>query len=473
MSKSRIPVWAIAALLALVTLGLYWPATRCGFVNYDDQLYVTENAQVQKGLTWEGMKWACVTPVSCNWHPLTVWSHELDCQLFGLNPWGHHLTSVVLHAINAGLVFVLLQLMTGAPWRSLLVAALFALHPLRVESVAWVSERKGVLSAFFGLLALIAYVRYAQCRKQKAESRKQKAEIGMQKPETPDTQHPSSVAALRRVDATRNPHHAPRTTHHATRSTLHAPSFYLLSLLFFALGLMSKPMLVTWPFVLLLLDYWPLGRMQKAECRMQNADGSDTQHATRNTQHPSRTTHHAPRIHAVALGVGEASILCSCGGSVCRDLRRAAARRRHDERRRHVAGGAPRERADFLLPLPGEADLARESGGVLSASLAMAAGVGGACGRGAPGPLGADLAGKAALSLPADRLVVVYRHPGPGHWAGASGRTRNGRSLYLSALARGAHPRRLGHLRPHPRLAVSGTGLARSGEAWRLSPAWC
>jgi len=176
MARPHLPVWLMAVVLVLVTIALYWPATRCNFVNYDDDFYVTSNAHVQNGLTWESLKWASFNPVNCNWHPLTVWSHMVDCQLFGLKPWGHHLTSVLLHALNAGLVFALLQRMTGAVWRSLLVAALFALHPLRVESVAWVSERKDVLSGFFGLLALLAYARYAQGSREKAESGKQKAE---------------------------------------------------------------------------------------------------------------------------------------------------------------------------------------------------------------------------------------------------------------------------------------------------------
>ncbi len=245
-----------ALVLVLVTIATFWPATHSDFVNYDDGPHVTANVQVQKGLTWESLKWAWCNPVNFNWHPLTVWSHMLDCQLFGLKPWGHHLTSVLLHALNAGLVFVLLGRMTGAAWRSLLVAALFALHPLRVESVAWVAERKDVLSGFFGLLTLMAYARYAQRRMQKAECR-------MQNP-------PIHVAE-----------HATRNTADVSRFTFHAGTFYLLSLFLFALGLMSKPMLVTWPLVMLLLDYWPLGRMQKAEGRRQKAAASDTQPATR------------------------------------------------------------------------------------------------------------------------------------------------------------------------------------------------
>jgi tetratricopeptide (TPR) repeat protein len=245
-------VWLTGGLLVLVTVAGYWPAMQCDFVNYDDGLYVTSNAHIQAGLTWASIRWACFSPVCCTWHPLTLLSHMLNCQMFGLKPWWHHLTNVLLHALNAGLVFALVQRMTGAPWRSLLVAALFALHPLRVESVVWVAERKDVLSAFFGLLALVFYVRYAQ-------GRIQNAECNRQKPATPDTQHLSSVEELRRVDT---------------------PRFYVLSLLLFALGLLSKPMLVTWPFVMLLLDYWPLGRMQNAECRMQKAEVINAQNGT-------------------------------------------------------------------------------------------------------------------------------------------------------------------------------------------------
>ena len=268
--KSQIPWWLMGVLLVLGTVALYWPATRCDFVNLDDSLHVTSNVLVQKGLTWEGISWVLLHPVANNWHPLTALSHMAVCQMCGLNPWGHHLANVLLHALNAGLVFALLQRMTGAAWRSLLVAALFAFHPLRVESVAWVTERKDVLSGFFGLLALIAYVCYAQGSWEKAESRKQKAENGRQNPAT-------------------------RNTFHVSRFTFHARTFYLLSLFFLALGLMSKPMLVTWPLVMLLLDYWPLGRMQNAECRMQNEEATGTQQAPRITPHVSRFTFHLPR----------------------------------------------------------------------------------------------------------------------------------------------------------------------------------
>jgi len=277
-ARPRLPVWLLAGLLVLVTMALYWPATSHDFVNYDDDYHVTANLLVQKGLTFAGIKWVLLNPVPDNWHPVTALSHMAVCQVCGLNPWGHHLANELLHAVNAALVFALLQLMTGATWRSLWVAALFAVHPLRVESVAWVTERKGLLSGLFGLLALLAYARYAQGRMQNAECRIQR--------------------------------HATRDTRHGSRFTAHPGTFYLLSLFLFALGLMSKPMLVTWPFVMLLLDYWPLGRiekrMQNAEFRMQNSEASDTstlrsatedgQHATRNTPHVSRftCTSHAP-----------------------------------------------------------------------------------------------------------------------------------------------------------------------------------
>ncbi len=215
-------------------MATYWPVISHDFVNYDDPDYVADNPHVQAGLNWEGLKWAFLNPVSCNWHPLTVLSHMLDCQLFGLKPWGHHLTNVLLHTLNTLLVLVLLRQTTGAAWRSLFVASLFAVHPLRVESVAWVAERKDLLSGCFGLLALIFYARYALGR----------------------------LTAKDQESGGRGRESESNRTQHVTR--LHLPSSlcYLLSFCCFALGLMSKPMLVTWPFVLLLLDYWPLRRFE-------------------------------------------------------------------------------------------------------------------------------------------------------------------------------------------------------------------
>ncbi len=216
-ARSRYPVWLLALLLGLVTISIYWPATSHDFVNYDDPDYVTANVHAQSGLTRESIIWAFSNPVVANWHPLTMLSHMLDCQIYGLKPGGHHLTNVLLHGVNTVLVFLFLRRLTGAIWRSAMVAALFGLHPLHVESVAWVAERKDVLSTLFGLLCLMAYARYA---------------------EMPKVQSPMSKIGIP------------------------ASRYYWLAWIFFALGLMSKVMLVTVPFVLLLLDYWPLGRFK-------------------------------------------------------------------------------------------------------------------------------------------------------------------------------------------------------------------
>ena len=219
----------IGLLLALITLLAYLPASRDGFVNYDDQDYVTENSTVQKGLTWPGIKWAFTTGHASNWHPLTWLSHMADCELFALNPGAHHLVNVLFHTANVVLLFLLLLWLTGELWPAAFVAALFAWHPLHVESVAWISERKDVLSTFFALLTLLAYTRYAQS-------------VTSDKWQVARTEKNAPVPALSRV-------------------TCHVSLFYGLALIFFALGLMSKPMLVTLPFVMLLLDYWPLKRV--------------------------------------------------------------------------------------------------------------------------------------------------------------------------------------------------------------------
>ena len=161
LTKNRL--FAVLCLaLALVTLALYWPITRNGFVNFDDDQYVVGNMHVTTGLTWTNVVWAFKTGEAANWHPLTWISHMIDCDLYGLNPGGHHLTNLLFHVANTLLLFLLLNQMTGAMWRSTFVAAFFAWHPLHVESVAWASERKDTLSTFFWLLTLLAYVRYAK-----------------------------------------------------------------------------------------------------------------------------------------------------------------------------------------------------------------------------------------------------------------------------------------------------------------------
>jgi hypothetical protein len=195
----------VCLLLAMVTVGIYWKVKNFDFVNFDDELYVTENIQVQRGLSWQGIVWAFTTFHASNWHPMTWMSHMLDCHLFGENPGWHHLTNLFFHLVNTILLFIVFRKMTGQVWESGLVAALFALHPLHVESVAWISERKDVLSTFFWILTMW---RYAHWVKYGGSAR------------------------------------------------------YLVVLLCFALGLMVKPMLVTLPFVLLLMDCWPLNRLK-------------------------------------------------------------------------------------------------------------------------------------------------------------------------------------------------------------------
>jgi tetratricopeptide (TPR) repeat protein len=201
----------ICLALAISTFAVFYQVRSFAFINLDDQIYVYDNPNIQSGLTLDTVKWAFNIGYAVNWHPLTWLSHSLDWQLFGNNSGAHHLTNLFFHIVNTLLLFVVLKQMTSALWQSAFVAALFALHPLHVESVAWISERKDVLSAFFLFLTIWAYLRYVRQSK------------------------------IRR---------------------------YLLIVLFFTLGLMSKAMLVTLPFVLLLLDYWPLERFgkQKISC---------------------------------------------------------------------------------------------------------------------------------------------------------------------------------------------------------------
>lgn len=210
----------IGLLLALITLVIYLPAGRHDFVVFDDPDYVTENLIVQQGITAKGIGWAFTTFHASNWHPVTWLSHMLDCSLFGLNPGAHHIVNALFHAASAALLFALLLQLTGRLWPAAVVAALFAWHPLRVESVAWIAERKDVLSLFFGLLCLLAYTKHAK--------------VGANQRPSSDLRPPTS-------------------------------GFYWLALLFFALGLMAKPMLVTLPCLMLLLDWWPLRRVTSDE----------------------------------------------------------------------------------------------------------------------------------------------------------------------------------------------------------------
>ncbi|HVM50145.1 MAG TPA: tetratricopeptide repeat protein [Candidatus Acidoferrum sp.] len=247
----------VGLLLAALTLVAYWPMWQNGFVSYDDRSYVTENPHVLGGLSLNSIKWALTTGHAGNWHPLTWLSHILDAQIYGLWAAGHHATNLLLHIANTLLLFAWLRRVTGALWRSALVAALFAVHPLHVESVAWVAERKDVLSMFFFMLTLWTYTRWVE-----------------------EGEHPTSNTAVRGACSV--------STQHATRNTFHAPRFalYVLSLLSFALGLMSKPMLVTVPFVLVLLDYWPLGRFAGLESKVSSLESKED--LARNTQYAPR-----------------------------------------------------------------------------------------------------------------------------------------------------------------------------------------
>lgn len=193
----------IIFLTALV-MALYWPVGGYDFIALDDNLYVVENANLQRGFSLQNFTWAMNTFHTTNWHPLTWISYMVDYELFSLNPGGYHVHNLILHILNTLLLFILLRQMTGEFWKSAVVAALFAVHPMNIESVIWIAERKNLLSTFFMTLTIMAYVRYVRCREWKS---------------------------------------------------------YFLMLVCFILGLMAKPMLVMFPFIFLLLDYWPLQRI--------------------------------------------------------------------------------------------------------------------------------------------------------------------------------------------------------------------
>ena len=214
IKQSRWTLIGISMFLIALIWAVFAQTGKYQFVNYDDPLYVLDNAHVRAGLTWRGIAWAFTHVHSQNWHPLTTMSHMFDCQLFGVNPGAHHLVNVFFHSIAAVLLFILLAQITNSIWASAFVAAVFAIHPLRVESVAWVAERKDVLSGVFFMLTLLAYFRWTR-----------KQTVGR----------------------------------------------YLAMSILFACGLMSKPMLITTPIILLLLDYWPLNRSQKSEVRSQKS----------------------------------------------------------------------------------------------------------------------------------------------------------------------------------------------------------
>jgi hypothetical protein len=278
--------------LGAVTLLVYWPVRHFDFLNWDDLTYVSTNDHVRGGLTWNGLIWSFTHSYSSNWHPLTWLSHMLDCQLYGLNPAGHHLTNVLFHTANSVLLFLLLSALTAAAWRSAFVAALFALHPLHVESVAWIAERKDVLSALFFFLTLWAYARYTECGMRSAE-------CGVRKPEATNLKSEARKPKTERSPKTENrrlkpeAESAPRSAIPSSRFEVQGSRFkvrwYWVALGMFALGLMSKPMLVTLPFVLLLLDYWPLRRLKLPWFEVQ--DSASVAPASAPTSHLSTASH--------------------------------------------------------------------------------------------------------------------------------------------------------------------------------------
>jgi protein O-mannosyl-transferase len=240
----------VSGALAAVTLTLYSPVGRCEFISFDDPVYVTENVHVRAGLSWDGAAWAFGTlhGEQTYWHPVTWISHMLDCQLFDANPAAHHWVNLLFHTLNAVLVLLVFRKLTRAFWRCVVLAGLFALHPLQVETVAWVAERKNLLSAMFWLLTMWAYCLYVERSKVHGQP------SGLRSPESGDH--------TPQVDQARS-----HRTRPVSRSTFGLPPrlpslwWYGLALVLFTLGLMCKPVLITLPFVLLLLDYWPLDRL--------------------------------------------------------------------------------------------------------------------------------------------------------------------------------------------------------------------
>jgi hypothetical protein len=250
LKNKQIPL--IYLLLTAAVVMAFWRVNQCGFINFDDGQYVTENTHIANGVTIEAIRWAFTAAgYAYNWHPITWMSHMLDVQLFGLNPHPHHLVNLLFHVLNTLLLFFVFNRMTKAPWKSAFVAALFGLHPLHVESVAWVAERKDVLSTFFWMLAMAAYIQYVEHGGLEARSREQEA--GRKK--------------LRAQGREGGEERTEAGKFLSLFSSVRFPSSvfsYMAVLVFFVLGLMSKPMLVTLPFVLLLMDYWPLGRLEGA-----------------------------------------------------------------------------------------------------------------------------------------------------------------------------------------------------------------
>ena len=339
----------LCLLLVTVTLAFYNPIGHNGFTNLDDDIYILDNAHVRAGLTWDTVKWAFTSYDAANWHPLTWLSHALDCELFKLNPAGPHYVNVVLHAWSAVLLFLLLESATGLIWPSLMVAALFALHPVNVESVAWAAERKNVLSMLFFLLTLHAYQWYVR--------------------RGGGVKRYAVVAAL------------------------------------FALGLMAKSEIITLPFVLLLWDYWPLRRLGGRSAGL----GSQFSVLSEGpAEERSITGAGVPRSFSFLFLEKAPLLLLSAVSGV---LTLLAQRAGHAVRT--LAGWrAVGERARRLCALSGESVLAGAAGGLVSASRRLASGLGDywrRCGSVRDYCAGVS---RARTPLSGDRLALVPGHAG-------------------------------------------------------------
>jgi len=322
----------ICLFLTASALIAFWQVNECDFINYDDPLYVTDNIHVKSGITLGSIRWAFTTGHATNWHPLTWMSHMLDVQLFGLKPRWHHLTNLLFHIANTLLLFFVFHRMTKSQWKSAFVAALFALHPLHVESVAWVAERKDVLSTFFWMLTMGAYIHYVEHRTedrgQRTEDRGQRTEDRGQRTEdrgqrTEDrgqrTERSGLVSSVFRLPFSvfrfpssvfRLPFSVfrfPSSVFRLPFSVFRFPSSvfrYLAVLIFFALGLMAKPMLVTLPFVLLLLDYWPLQRLEPKKSLQETRTEASKQGAGSREREPLSANERKSKAGKMRTGKG-------------------------------------------------------------------------------------------------------------------------------------------------------------------------
>ena len=373
--------WAICSLLLLAVAVVFGPTLQYDFVNYDDNMNVYQNAAIRHGLDADGIHWALTTRQGGLWAPVTWLSYLLDYEIYGLKPWGYHLTNVVLHAATTVLLFLVLWRMTGELWPCAFVAAVFAIHPLHVETVAWVSERKGLLSGLFFVLSLAAYLHYVR--------------------------RPFSLWR------------------------------YLMVAVFFAVSLMSKPMIVTLPFVLLLLDYWPLGRMAAEPLRRLIAEK-------------------IPWL-LLTVAAGIASFWAEGETVIALEKLPLSAR----------IGNALVSYVAYLEKTFWPANLAvfyPHPGACLAdvETVGRVARVVGHHGLRA-GPLAAE-------SLLAGRLAVVSGNARAGNRPGANQRARDGRPLYVSAADRSMPRCDVGSVVRRPIVAPSGLGLRRGRVAGSRGP---